>query len=100
MSFRREISLFLIGIVAFALIGCYFEVNKKIIADNAYIHWYEEYGDPDIPIEEISVPAKHNYCFLENSMHSVALIWFGGSIMSLILFAVTIYQRKKRKVVL
>jgi len=94
MSLRKENSLFLIGIITCALIGCYFEVNKKTIADNAYIHWYKEYH-PDIPIEEISVPAKHNYCFLENSMHIVALIWFAGSILSVALLTLTLSKLQK-----
>jgi hypothetical protein len=96
MSLRREISFFLFGIIICALIGCYFEVNKKIIADTTYIHEFQKFH-PDIPIEEISVPAKHDYSYTEDSMHTVALIWFAGSILSVVLFSVTIYQRKKGK---
>lgn len=96
MKDRTEISILLIGIIVCALIGFYFEVNKKAISDNAYIHCFKE-QHPEIPIEEITVPAQHDFSFLENSMHIVALIWFATSIFGVISLSIIIYRKKRGK---
>ena len=95
MNPKTETSILLFLILIAFLIGCYFEVNKQAIADHAYISWYKE-EHPEIPIENITVPAKHDFSVLVSSMHTEALIWFGASTFFFSLFLCDIVVERKK----
>jgi hypothetical protein len=71
-------------------------MNKQATADNAYIHFYHKIH-PEIPIENITVPAKHDFSFMASSMHTVALMWFGESLFAVCCLFIIIFQHFKEK---
>jgi hypothetical protein len=95
MNSKIETSLLLFVIVIVFLIGCYLELNKQAIADDAYVRCYKE-EHPEIPNEEIIIPTHHNFSFYVSSMHTMALISFGASIFFFSLFLYYIFVERKK----
>jgi hypothetical protein len=92
MNSKIETSIFLSIILMVFLVGCYWELNKKIFADNDYISWYKQtYGKPPT-----TIPTKNEFTPLIESMHTMALITFGADTFFSCLFLYYIFVERKK----